>query len=200
MIDLDDLKNFKTNELIEQCLKTNNKYDIFEILSLVETRKRLSDLTLIKKLVNHVIYLEDNIPPKNNARKDPPPWPWPITEPPKSSGGDFTGEFRDFSLLKYCGYTVGKIKGMSEEERIKFLDYFFTHELPGPHELTVDYGEPGSEVRLKKMANVMSSNCRNFKANDKLKYAYAINDYETDLKYLKNKYFIRGSFPWPESQ
>ena len=200
MIDLDDLKNFKTNELIEQCLKTNNKYDIFEILSLVETRKRLSDLTLIKKLVNHVIYLEDNIPPKNNAIKDPPPWPWPITEPPKSSGGDFTGEFRDFSLLKYCGYTVGKIRGMSEDERIKFLDYFFTHQLPGPHELKVDYGEPGSEVRLKKIANVISSNCRNFKANDNLKYAYAINDYETDLKYLKNKYFIRGSFPWPESQ
>ena len=66
--------------------------------------------------------------------------------------------------------------------------------------MKVDYGEPGSEVRLKKIANVISSNCRNFKANDKLKYAYAINDYETDLKYLKNKYFIRGSFPWPESQ
>ena len=49
MIDLDNLRNLRTNELLEQCLKTKNKNDVFEILNLVETRKRLSDLTLIKK-------------------------------------------------------------------------------------------------------------------------------------------------------
>ena len=98
MIDLDNLRNLRTNELLEQCLKTKNKNDVFEILNLVETRKRLSDLTLIKKLVNHVISLEGNIQPKDIARKDPPPLALAYNRTSKKQWWRLYGRIQRFQL------------------------------------------------------------------------------------------------------
>ena len=129
-----------------------------------------------------------------------PKWPWPITEPTRGKGAGNDVNFEhEISGLRLCGYRVGKTNGMHEAERKRFLDHFFREQLP---EVVVrhhgsDYGAPGSESRLKKMANVIASHCRNFKKNDREKFRVAIGDWEKDLDYLRAKYYKANSFPWP---
>lgn len=127
-------------------------------------------------------------------------WPWPIATPPEGTGGNSHRFFSNkYSGLWLCGYRIGKTSGMSAWERRHFLDHFFRNALPGVvRQYHGDsYGEPGSEERLRKMANVMAANCRNFKKNDVDKFEVAIADYEQDLDYLKVTYYRAGSFPWP---
>jgi len=82
---------------------------------------------------------------------------------------------------------TGKTRGLPDAERKCFLDYYFRNSLP---DIVVryhgtEYGDPGSEERLQKMANVLAANCRNFKRNDRHKYRAAIAHWEQDLEYLK---------------
>jgi hypothetical protein len=130
-------------------------------------------------------------------------WPWPITTPPEGSGGSSDLFFPNkYSGLWLCGYRIGKTSSMSESERRRFLDHFFRNRLPVivSRYHADSYGEPGTEERLRKMANVMAANCRNFKKNDADKYEVAIADYEQDLDFLKQKYYRAGSFPWPPTE
>ena len=130
-----------------------------------------------------------------------PNWPWPITEiMPSRTPGMPTFE-RAMSALRVCGYRVGKTSGMPQAERLRFLAYFFTHELPSQvaGEFGDEYGEPGSEARLKKMADVIASACRNTKRRrDGADYDVAIADWEGDLAYLKREFYDRFyEFEWP---
>lgn len=113
--------------------------------------------------------------------------------PPLNIGPDHSG-------LWICGYRVGKTQGMEDGERHRFLDCFFRHPLPPVVEQYCGetYSTPDSEARLKKMANVIAANCRNFKRIDAHKYRQAILDYEVDLRYLKKRYYRSGYFPWPK--
>jgi hypothetical protein len=131
-----------------------------------------------------------------------PDWPWPITEPPPSGGGSHPQFENRYSGLWLCGYPVGKTMGMGQDERQRFMDHYFRNTL---HAVVASYhgdsyGEPGSEQRLRKMANVIATNCRDFKLSDGLKYRQAIDDYETDLAYLKRRYYRAGMFPWPPTE
>ena len=88
---------------------------------------------------------------------------------------------------------------MPDDERRMLLDYFFRNPLPDivsrfhGH----DYDEPGSEDRLRKMANVIAALCRNFKRIDPKRYRVAIDHYEKDLAHLYKSCYVSGSFPWP---
>jgi hypothetical protein len=130
-----------------------------------------------------------------------PEWPWPITEPPENKGGslDETMFKNKHSGLWICGYRTGKTYGMPDAERQRLLDYFFRNRLPEAvaRYHGTEYGDPGSEERLRKMANVLASNCRNFKRNDRRKYRVAIAHLEQDLNHLREKYYRAGMFPWP---
>ena len=93
-----------------------------------------------------------------------PDWPWPIDEPPEGPGGQSTPQFeQQYSGLRLCGYHVGKTHGMPDNERRRFLDQFFRNDLPSVVEKYHgdEYGDPGSETRLRKMANVIAAHCRN---------------------------------------
>lgn len=129
-----------------------------------------------------------------------PEWPWPITEPGPGEGGSSSDIFKnEHSGLWLCGYRVGKTKGLVKEERKRFLEYFFSRPLPPvvAKYHNEDYGAPGSEKRLRKMANVMASCCRNFKLVDPKIYRFAISHYEEDLEFLRKSYYRAGMFPWP---
>jgi len=98
-------------------------------------------------------------------------WPWPITEPPPSRGASEPHFDSKYSGLWLCGYRVGKTKGMPKEERERFLDYFLRNSLPfivARYHGDL-YSELGSEQSLKKIADVIASNCKNFKLNDRQK-------------------------------
>jgi hypothetical protein len=150
-----------------------------------------------EELVSHInSWTETGVDPAGPE----PDWPWPIDEPPEGPGGQTAPQFeQQYSGLRLCGYHVGKTNGMPDNERRRFLDQFFRNDLPSVVEKYHgdDYGEPGSETRLRKMANVIAANCRNFKKNDREKYRVAIADYEHDLEYLRASYYKAGTFPWP---
>ena len=127
-------------------------------------------------------------------------WRWPITQIPEGKSGKSGPDFdHKYSGLYLCGYRVGKTRGMPTAERREFLDTFFRNELPDVVERYHgrEYGDPGSETRLRKMANVIAAHCRNFKRRDSDAYRYAIADWEADLQYLKLSYYKAGMFPWP---
>lgn len=128
-------------------------------------------------------------------------WPWPILDVPQGKGKSaFAANFADVSALKLLGYSVGK-NGLSVEDRKELLEQFLTGPLPSiVNKLFGDeWDSPGSEVRLKKMADTISTNCKNFKRNDADKYNTAIKDWETDLAWLKKKFYKRSRFPWPDN-
>jgi len=139
-------------------------------------------------------------PKSDEPKSDELDWPWPITEAPEGVGGGVQFE-HEASALKLMGYTVGKSQGKPPKARKDFLDAFFSNSLPGWVEkhFPGEYGMPGSEQRLRKMANVLAANTRNFKRNDRETYRFAISDWEEDLEYLKTNYYDGGSlyFPWP---
>jgi hypothetical protein len=129
-----------------------------------------------------------------------PDWPWPITEPgePRGDSGTENWHSQESSGLWMCGYRVG-VKGMNPLHRTRLLNHFFRSPLPPAvsRHLGDSYGEPGSEKRLRRMANVIARNCRNFKRRSRGRYADAIGDWEKDLAYLKRTYYRAGAFPWP---
>jgi hypothetical protein len=90
------------------------------------------------------------------------------------------------------------LQSMTDQNRQRFLRHFFTRPLPRAVGLLFGdaYGEPGSSQRLRKMAEVMAANCKNFKRNDRSRYAAAIHDYESDLEYLRLSFYA-GLFLWP---
>lgn len=129
-----------------------------------------------------------------------PDWPWPITEPgePGGDSGDENWHGQESSGLWICGYRVG-VKGLDPLNRTRLLNHFFRSPLPPvvSRHFGDSYGESGSEKRLRRMANVMARNCRNFKRRSRDRYAEAIDDWEKDLAYLKKTYYRAGTFPWP---
>lgn len=135
-----------------------------------------------------------------------PQWPWPvIKQMPEGDGGHFTGGFRNFSALKMFGYTVGKTKGWAKPEREGFLSDFMEQTLPPIVAQTFadDYGDPMSVERLRKIANLIAGVASNFIRNDADRYAAAIADWESDLAFLKQKYYLGAGLafqPWPATR
>jgi hypothetical protein len=133
-------------------------------------------------------------------------WPWPVIQmPPTSSGGAFNADLRPYSALKMFGYTVGATEGWPKDKRQRFLQDFMERDLPRIVFDTFgdEYGKPLSTDRLRKVANVIAGNASNFWRLDSKRYAVAIDDWESDLAFLKAKYYEgRGLkfLPWPSSR
>lgn len=132
-------------------------------------------------------------------------WNYPIINyPPAGASGSFDlGEFQEYSALKMFGYTVGKTKGWPLSKRQSFLSAFMESVLPPIVEVTFpgQYGTPMSAHRLRKIANVIAANANNFARKDAEIYAVAIADWETDLQFLKQKYYegaVLKFQPWPD--
>lgn len=131
-------------------------------------------------------------------------WNWPIIQQIPGDGMFNADGFRSESALKVFGYTVGKTNGWPEQKRQRFLSDFIELELPEIVERIFDdeYGDPMTTTRLRKVANVIANNCGlRYRSNHNL-YRHAIRDWESDLDFLKKKYYEgRGLkfHPWPES-
>jgi hypothetical protein len=129
------------------------------------------------------------------------PWPWPLLEVKAGAGGgEGVSYAHERSGLNLCGYRVGKTCGRPPGERKRLLDYFYQRKLPNLVKKFHgdDYGAPNSSRRLKKMANNIAWNCKNKKKISAGRYRVAIEDWETDLKYLKKTYYD-GRFNWPST-
>ena len=127
---------------------------------------------------------------------------WPKIRYPIKESGLNTAEWREKSALKLFGYTVGVTNGWSVEDRHDFLRYFIEAHLP----LRVaelfgnEYGQPMSERRVAKVVSLLKATISNATRNDEERYASAINDWRTDLAYLRRIYhtaFPALSRVWP---
>lgn len=146
--------------------------------------------------------------PAIDAMPPLPLWKWPvIVQSPVNANADGNGlsGFQAFSALKMFGYTVGKTKGWAKSEREGFLSDFMEMALPAIVAQTFgdEYGEPMSTVRLRKIAYLIAGVAKNFYRNDPQRYAEAIADWESDLAFLKRKYYLGAGLafqPWPLSR
>jgi len=124
---------------------------------------------------------------------------WPSTDVGSGhGGGDF--ERAEESFLKVLGYTVGKTNGLPASTRQLILDRCFSGQLPpidGISTLRM-WGEPKSALRLRKIAYHLAGLAKNFKKMQSRGYEDAISDWEDDLKYMHDEYYVRHfGFSWP---
>jgi len=135
-------------------------------------------------------------------------WPEPGEGmPPVSSGGGentFNTEV-DKGPLRRVGYHVGET-GETIDARREALEDLFTkpqEEFPGTYPLGYldGWGKPEGGVRLEKMVNSIATFCRNHRRRANAS-AQAINDWESDLKWLKNNFYhpLGFGFDWPSGR
>lgn len=130
---------------------------------------------------------------------------WPGTDPlPSPGSGTGDGEYGpDESPLSRLGYSTGKTgKGRSERRKILRRAYRMAlGDFPGdyPEEYIQEWGPAESGKRLKRIADHLAANCRNFKSNRGGDYSTAIDQWEQDLKWLKQRYYVSTTygFRWP---
>ena len=104
-------------------------------------------------------------------------------------------------LLRHYGYKVG-INGLSQSERLEILDSIFLRPLMSmdDHEYLNEWGNPKTARRLQKLAESIAAFTRNAKRRNDKNFDKAIQDWETDLAYLKKTYYEnRFSFRWPRT-
>jgi len=104
------------------------------------------------------------------------------------------------SPLRVLGYRVGK-SGLSSAQRQSILSQAFEEPLPnvGNYEYMQQWGEPGSPVRLHKIADLLASSCRNMKHRSNPSEE-AIAVWEQDLAWLRRQYYHgRMTFAWPDT-
>jgi hypothetical protein len=115
---------------------------------------------------------------------------WPSTNAPASKFG-FKGDifFYKDGLLSYVGYRVG-YDGVRKHIRRRILDCVFHNFLPRvvSFEYMDEWGSPKTAARLHKLADTLAAFTRNAKRRKTADLSIAISDWESDLKYLFQKY------------
>lgn len=108
-------------------------------------------------------------------------------------------------LLYYVGYHVGKT-GLPKNKQIMLLSNVFKNNLPSiynlPQEYLIEWGEPKSPQRLKKLAYSIATFCKNAKKKSKHNMDQAIKDWKDDLEWLYNEYYLPlgFKFKWPDTE
>jgi hypothetical protein len=129
-------------------------------------------------------------------------FPWPTTAAPRGTQ-KLQGIFwRTQGMLDLFGYHVGETKPVAAEIRWRILEYMFEFHLPPLNDVAylLEWGEPRTAARLRKLANTLAALARNAKRRDAFAYTRAIDDWENDLALLHDSYYARMfSFGWPST-
>jgi hypothetical protein len=128
---------------------------------------------------------------------------WPSTAVVADSQKALSSNFFDFEegLLKFMGYAVGQ-NGCYRTRRREILDYVFHETLPRVQstEYMQEWGTNGSSIRLQKIANCIASFVRAAKRRKNASMELAIEEWEEDLSYLKDKYYrTKDGYGWPST-
>lgn len=131
------------------------------------------------------------------------PFRWPSTAVVADSRKALSGNFFDYEdgLLKFMGYAVGQ-NGCYRIRRREILDYVFHETLPRVQstEYMQEWGTNGSSIRLQKIANCIASFVRAAKRRKNASMELAIEEWEEDLSYLKDKYYrTKDGYGWPST-
>ena len=161
-----------------------------EILVELLFRKRKAAIALRKEVVNRIIDLTSE------------GGPWPNTDALHGSGTiDDPEVWPQSGLLAFLGYRVGQ-NGVGEPERREILDFAYRNEMPNVNSLEYmeEWGMPRTWARLKKMAESIAAFTRNAKRKNQPGLSIAIEEWESDLEYLRTRYYVgRYDFSWPST-
>ncbi len=127
---------------------------------------------------------------------------WPDTQAGVGSGS-LVGDWEDVGVLKYLGYQVGKSSDLSSPLREAILGRVFLGELPPafPRSYLAEWSAPASAGRLRKIAESIASFTRNAKRRRDDRFDLAISDWEHDLLFLHDEYYVgRFRFLWPATK
>ncbi|MCV0394349.1 MAG: hypothetical protein K5872_13460 [Rhizobiaceae bacterium] len=138
-------------------------------------------------------------------RRRRPPSPdeyfrWPDTNAEIGSGSLSTGGWLKEGLLRFMGYQVGSTNGVATPVRRRMLEGIFEGGLPPVFEPAYleKWGGPESPMRLQQMAETIAAFVRNAKRRLHPNYMTAIRDWESDLTFLYEQYYVdRFHFAWP---
>ncbi len=103
-------------------------------------------------------------------------------------------------MLSYLDYRVGRQNGEVASIRQRILSRVFEGRLPPvfPTDYMSSWGAPKSAARLRKIAESIAAFTRNAKRRRDYKMDDAISDWESDLGFLYDRYYIgHFSFGWP---
>ena len=128
---------------------------------------------------------------------------WPSTDaaPGRHSKIDVDDWVQE-GVLKFMGYQVGSTNGLSSNLRCRILEQIFEGALPPvfPHSYLDQWGEAGSAARLQKMAEAIAAFARNAKRRRSDSLWGAIRDWESDLSFLYEQFYVgHFHFAWPET-
>jgi hypothetical protein len=127
---------------------------------------------------------------------------WPKTEVRGTRPGAEYFDDLGQGMLSFFEYRVGN-HGLSSDERRDILDAIFEQELPPvlDPEAMDSWGEPESPERLRRMARSLAFLTRSAKLREDMDYDAAIADWEDDLDYLYDTYYVdRFDFAWPRAE
>lgn len=135
-------------------------------------------------------------------------WPSTTVEVQPSA---ITVNFTEFDapgtgFLSFMGYHVGKNSELSDDERRTILDYVMRVEiqpaLDADRIYAAEWGPPMSTARLQKAANCISTFTRLRKRNKSHDFSVAIEEWESDLEYLRQTYYskLASRFSWPDTE
>jgi len=180
---------YRTNELERiTASEWNNTKALSEIHYELEFRSRKKALDLRERITTRLNQLQDT------------KFVWSTTTANPGSQNLPSDVFKyEEGLLSHYGYKVG-MNGLSESERWEILDTVFLRPLLKMDNAAYlsEWGEPRSAKRLQKLAESISAFTRNAKRRNKVSLSKAIQDWETDLAYLKRTYYNnRFSFRYP---
>jgi hypothetical protein len=106
-------------------------------------------------------------------------------------------------MLSYLEYRVGRTHGLSTSVRQELLSRVFSGALPPVFDRAYmdEWGPPSSAQRLRKLAETLAAFCRNAKRRDTDAMRDAIRDWEGDVNFLYEEYYVGYfHFEWPTTQ
>lgn len=110
-------------------------------------------------------------------------------------------DWRSQGLLSMTGYRVGAANGVREDRRRRILNWVFLEDdlnIVDDLAYKAEWGAPRSSQRLQKLANTLAAFIRNALRNNPGIMVIAIEEWESDLLYLKHTFYDRwNDFPWP---
>jgi hypothetical protein len=151
----------------------------------LQFRTKLNVYSLINKIKERLKELESEC------------FRFPSTELKGHSGEMIIKDRQRKGLLLAVGYKTG-MYGLHKEERREILDSLYTKEIPKNTAIkNINlWGKPKTGTRLKEVVYSLARFTKQEKVNPRGDYTTSISERESDLKYLKKKYYDNSRYDW----
>jgi hypothetical protein len=137
---------------------------------------------------------------RQRCRDNPDYFTWPSTQAWLSDGKFTDLGLEDEGALKLFGYAVSSEAGLSQSERHYRLHVVFRAVIPPftSWPKVMEWGEPETPPRLRKMANCLAAFARNGARRSEAWMAVPVDKWRADLAHLRKRYYqdLFG-FDWP---